>query len=404
MSLVTPPVQKQATTGDSGNGILPLMQTEHGAQNSTIVERLLAKLSLQSDLVLDFSSLKTCLNPLGIEDMQSDEQELDYEDLACDLIRKLPNLEKLTVRRLLKSSKPLKDEQFDRYAQINHGILQMTCLSELDLCDLPNIFHEQIQLWNLQNLKKLSITSSSLKSFPGSVGRLDKLEHLDLSNNHLSTLPITLAFCKNLRSLDLKKNKFRQLPGVIQRLHHLTTLRRFENPLTPIHSCQAPQYTRKISTSDKDTKKVFQPIGLQASCTKVIFASQVNYWETDAIGPLQCKTLDRLAAGFSICDNCNRMLSEQATKFQVEVLLFTFVGLSGVPFLFNACSETCQNELAENYGQKNVELQKKLDIEYEESIKEAQRAMEGDTSLLTQSGHAHRQHRTHRRRKRCSIM
>lgn len=106
-------------------------------QDNVMVKTLIAKLSEQYDLVIDFSSLKTCLNPLGIEDTHSQEQvhidmirgwmhqndfhllqDFDYEELVRDLIEKqtekLPNLKKLTVRRLLRSSKPLKDEQFDR--------------------------------------------------------------------------------------------------------------------------------------------------------------------------------------------------------------------------------------------------------------------------------------------------
>lgn len=104
--------------------------------DNAIVKRILTDLNKQSDLVIDFSSLKTCLNPLGIEESEEQVktrvntkdmhinicdlflQDLDYEDLVWDLIEKhtekLPDLEKLTVRRLLKSSKPLGDEQFDR--------------------------------------------------------------------------------------------------------------------------------------------------------------------------------------------------------------------------------------------------------------------------------------------------
>jgi Leucine-rich repeat (LRR) protein len=162
----------------------------------------------------------------------------------------------------------------------------------------------------VHNLKTLSITSSKLKTFTGSVGRLDKLEKLDLSGNKLSSLPITLAFCKNLRTLDLHNNDFKQLPGVIHKLSNLTTLRRLQNPLTPRHECHGPHYTRKLCVNGDtaDSKKVYQPISLQAACTTVIYSSKVEYWGTDVIGPLQCKTLDRLAAQFTICDNCDRML------------------------------------------------------------------------------------------------
>lgn len=160
-------------------------------------------------------------------------------------------------------------------------------------------------------MKKLSITESHLKSLSGSVGRLQKLEHLDLSSNQLSSLPITLSFCKHLNTLDLHNNSFKQLPGVILQLHNLQTLRRLQNPLTPRYQCFGPHYTRKIDRAKSDGKTVYQPLSLQATCTTVVFTSKLEYWKMDYIGPLQCKTLDRLATQFSICDNCSRMLPDQ---------------------------------------------------------------------------------------------
>lgn len=173
----------------------------------------------------------------------------------------------------------------------------------------------QIQLWNLHNLKSLSITKSQLKALSGSVGRLSKLEELDLSFNQLSSLPITLSFCKQLNTLDLHHNKFRQLPGVVLQLPKLHTLRRLDNPLTPRYQCHGPHYTRKINKGQpkKDEKKVYQPLSLQASCTTVVFTSKLNYWKTNLIGPLQCKTLDSLATQFISCDSCSRMLPDQGT-------------------------------------------------------------------------------------------
>lgn len=174
-----------------------------------------------------------------------------------------------------------------------------------------------MQLWNLHNLKKLSITNSQLQSLPGSVGRLKKLEELDLSNNKLSSLPITLSFCKKLNTLDLHQNNFIQLPGVIQRLHNIKTLRRLQNPLTQRYNYREPHFTKTVikSATSKLDKKVYQPISLQASCTTVIFTSKLEYWELDTIGPLQCKTLDKLSENFVVCDNCDRMLTDQGSQF-----------------------------------------------------------------------------------------
>ena len=95
------------------------------------------------------------------------------------------------------------------------------------------------------------------------------------------------------------------------------------------------------------------------------------------------------------------IFSLAANIHKVEVLLVTFMELSGVPFLLKGCSEACQNELMERYGQKNIELQEKLDSEYDESIRQAQREM--GTEVYVPRPQRHRT-RTTRRRKRCSIM
>lgn len=41
---------------------------------NTMVKKLLTDLSKQTDIVIDFSSLKTCLNPMGIEDLNEQQQ------------------------------------------------------------------------------------------------------------------------------------------------------------------------------------------------------------------------------------------------------------------------------------------------------------------------------------------
>lgn len=102
----------------------------------------------------------------------------------------------------------------------------------------------------------------------------------------------------------------------------------------------------------------------------------------------------------------------------MEVLLVTFVELSGVPFLLNACNETCQKELMDRYGEKNIQLQKQLDKDYEASIKQALREVEKGTVDLgpapgpytppppwnTRAWNTNTRRMQQRRRKKCSIM
>lgn len=96
-------------------------------------------------------------------------------------------------------------------------------------------------------------------------------------------------------------------------------------------------------------------------------------------------------------------LTFTANRHNVEVMLVTFMELSGVPFYLKGCSEACQNELMKTYGQKNIELQEKLDSEYDESIRQVQKEM-GMEDCYVPRPHQHHGRRTTRRRKRCSIM
>ena len=105
----------------------------------------------------------------------------------------------------------------------------------------------------------------------------------------------------------------------------------------------------------------------------------------------------------------------------MAVLLVTFCELSGVPFLICACSKDCQTAIAHKYGERNIELQKELDLEYEKMMEEANSNADKNDIDLTlnvpqsergsftprlphgwaESGRT-RQRRRHR--KKCSIM
>lgn len=163
----------------------------------------------------------------------------------------------------------------------------------------------------MQNLKKLLMDSTSLQTFPASVGRLRKLEVLSLSSNKLSDLPVTLRFCENLKILNLQGNNFKQIPGVVLHLNNLEELRRLNNPLTARYNMAGPQYVRSITNTPKkkpDEPIKFNPHSLQTLCTKTIFSAQLDYWQKTSIGPLQCKTLDRLAATFALCEHCKQAI------------------------------------------------------------------------------------------------
>lgn len=50
-------------------------------QTQVLVQKLLANLESQSDIIIDFTSLKACLNPMGLGD-----SEQEQEDITTDQV------------------------------------------------------------------------------------------------------------------------------------------------------------------------------------------------------------------------------------------------------------------------------------------------------------------------------
>ena len=59
---------------ESNAVIHPCQQTKKsGCSKSGLLQKLLSSLENQTELMIDFTSLKTCLNPMGIEETQEGE-------------------------------------------------------------------------------------------------------------------------------------------------------------------------------------------------------------------------------------------------------------------------------------------------------------------------------------------
>ena len=147
--------------------------------------------------------------------------------------------------------------------------------------------------------------ATQLQKLPPSVGRLQKLELLSLNDNKLKDLPITLSFCENLKVLNLKQNKFVHIPGVVMHLEKLEELRRLNNGQLAKRwegFERAPHVT--VKQEKTQTKTAYNPDMLQNLCTKLTLKIKLEYWKLNILGPLQCKTLDRLATQFLICEGC----------------------------------------------------------------------------------------------------
>ena len=130
-------------------------------------------------------------------------------------------------------------------------LLELDCLAELDLWDLPEIpawigrFQNlevlklqctssskglpavllPQEIGNLAGLIKLDLGSSTVRSLPGSIGMLRNLESLVLSSTtELLRLPHEIGNLLRLTHLDLHSSAIESLPGSIGRLENLEFL------------------------------------------------------------------------------------------------------------------------------------------------------------------------------------
>jgi len=72
---------------------------------------------------------------------------------------------------------------------------------------------------------------------------------------------------------------------------------------------------------------------------------------------------------------CN-LLIYSVGQYKVEVMLVSFLELRDVPFVLHACSAQCQEVIKDKFIRRNKELQRKLDEDYEKSIRQAQKLVD----------------------------
>jgi Leucine-rich repeat (LRR) protein len=89
----------------------------------------------------------------------------------------------------------------------------------VDLISLPE------EMGELTSLETLNLTSSTIESFPHSIGKLKNLKNLQLRHTkYLSTLPEVIGDLSSLEKLDLDDSNIASLPSSIGRLKNLENL------------------------------------------------------------------------------------------------------------------------------------------------------------------------------------
>ena len=87
------------------------------------------------------------------------------------------------------------------------------------------------ELFQLTELRELTVKGCKLCRLNQNIGKLTKLQYLNLDHNKLLRLPETIGFLTDLRTLVISRNILEELPESIGNLHQLTTIDAWGNPL-----------------------------------------------------------------------------------------------------------------------------------------------------------------------------
>jgi len=162
------------------------------------------------DLV-DNISQENNLKELKIENLKSNKGISDYS--------KLKNLEKLHI-----------SSYSDYKISLHESLYDLENLKSLTV-HTDSLFSLSENLGDLKNLEELKFSYNNLTSLPSQIGKLKKLRHLILRNNSIETLPSTISGLDALEVLDLGDNNLSKLPRDFGNLSNLNTLHLSNNNL-----------------------------------------------------------------------------------------------------------------------------------------------------------------------------
>ena len=87
------------------------------------------------------------------------------------------------------------------------------------------------ELFQLTELRELTVKGCKLCRLNQNIGKLTHLQYLNLDHNKLLRLPETIGALTDLRTLVISRNILEELPESIGNLHQLVTIDAWGNPL-----------------------------------------------------------------------------------------------------------------------------------------------------------------------------
>lgn len=123
------------------------------------------------------------------------------------------------------------DDDGTVYTSIEAALKADKPVYRLKITKLANRDSLPEELFQLTELRELTVKGRKLCRLNQNIGKLVHLQYLNLDHNQLLRLPETIGNLTDLRTLVVSRNILEELPESIGNLHQLTTIDAWGNPL-----------------------------------------------------------------------------------------------------------------------------------------------------------------------------
>ena len=139
------------------------------------------------------------------------------------------------------------DDDGTVYTSVEAALKAEKPVYRLKITKLANKDSLPEELFQLTELRELTVKGCKLCRLNQDIGKLTKLQYLNLDHNKLLRLPEAFGQLSDLRTLVISRNILEELPESIGNLHQLATIDAWGNPLYVLpHSISNISKTLKV--------------------------------------------------------------------------------------------------------------------------------------------------------------
>ncbi|KAM7442987.1 Leucine rich repeat-containing protein 63 [Porites harrisoni] len=222
------------------------------------------------------------------------------------------------------------------------GMLTHLNLSFNDLWIFPS------EIFQLVNLVSLKLRNNPIKEIPHDIKKLRRLIVFDISFNLLTSLPKSLFQLKHLEILDLAYNRLSFIPSNIGKLSCLRELNLEGNQLGAMPVGALYLNIKYLRINNNFTHPLLwretatnQPQRLGDLSALVVFKEGIHFKNKNLPAAIK-----NIMESYTRCDCCDGpMFGPGVRVIKAPPEMF---GIKNLPFLFNACTQTCRRQFSKS--------------------------------------------------------